>query len=184
MNKNTIDNDDLEIDDVIKNLSEKKKKINCKKKGNRVELQLTKLLTDRFKLNFSRTVSSGARWSQAKLSEEAKNIFSGDLVVCKGFKFVIECKGGYDSIDLNTLFIDGNKDLDKFLEQVTNDSDRCNRKPMVCWKKTRKPWLAFIHSSELTEHKNMFNYILYYNNWSIVSLDILLQLNDDFFIEQ
>lgn len=175
--------DEIEIDNIIANL-DKKKKINGKKKGNRVELQLTKLLTSRFGLNFSRTVSSGARWSQAKLSEDAKNVFSGDLVVCKGFKFVIECKGGYDDIDMNSLFIDGSKDINAFLEQVTEDSKRCNRKPMLCWKKTRKPWLTFIHKNELTQDQiDSFKYILNYEKWVCVSLEELLKFDNSYFIE-
>jgi len=175
--------DEIEIDNILANL-DKKKKINGKKKGNRVELQLTKILTSRFELNFSRTVSSGARWSQAKLSEDAKNVFSGDLVVCKGFKFVIECKGGYDDIDLNSSFIDGSKEIDAFLTQVTDDSKRCNRKPMLCWKKTRKPWLVFIHKNELNNDQlNNIKYYLTYNQWICLSLEELLKLENSFFID-
>lgn len=176
--------DELEIDNILANL-DKKKKINGKKKGNRVELQLTKLLTARFGLNFSRTVSSGARWSQAKLSEDAKNVFSGDLVVCKGFKFVVECKGGYDDIDLNSSFTEGSKEIEAFLNQVTDDSKRCNRKPMLCWKKTRKPWLVFIHKEELANDQlNNIKYYLIYDKWIGLSLEELLKLNDSFFIDQ
>lgn len=170
--------EDFIIDDIF---TKKTKKIDGKKKGNRTELQLTKVLSSRFGLAFSRTVSSGARWSQTNLSEEAKNIFSGDLVVCKGFKYCIESKGGYDSIDINSAFLNGNKEIDLFLEQVTNDSNRCGRKPMLCWKKTRKPWLVFIHSKELSNFT--FEYLLTYNKWSAIALDHLLKLEDKFFIE-
>ena len=168
----------LDIDEIQ---PKRLKKLNGKKKGNRIELELTKILSNRFKQNFSRTVSSGARWSQALLTEEATQIFSGDLVVPKGFKFVIESKGGYDSIDMSAVFIKGNSELDSFMEQVTDDSRRCGRSPMVCWKKTRKPWLVFVLTRDLVGYE--FEYAMKYTEWTGVALDHILKLNDDFFYQ-
>lgn len=173
------DFEDFVQDDI---LTKRKNKVDGKKKGNRVELELTKILTSRFQSSFSRTVASGARWSQAKLTEEATQMFSGDLIVPKNFKFVIESKGGYDKIDMSSIFIKGNSELDSFLDQVTKDSDRCGRKPMLCWKKTRKPWLAFVHSNVLEEYD--FKYKLHYRQWTAVSLDSLLKLEDEFFYNE
>lgn len=168
----------LDIDEIQ---PKRPKKLNGKKKGNRTELELTKILSNRFKQNFSRTVSSGARWSQASLTEEATQIFSGDLVVPKGFKFVIESKGGYDSIDMSSVFIKGNSELDNFMKQVTDDSRRCGRSPMVCWKKTRKPWLVFVLTRDLVGYE--FEYTMKYKEWTGVALDHILNLNDDFFYQ-
>lgn len=173
---NTDDFSGLDVDEIQ---PKKSKKVNGKKKGNRTELELTKILSNRFKQNFSRTVSSGARWSQASLTEEATQVFSGDLVVPKGFKFVIESKGGYDSIDMSSIFIKGNSELDSFMEQVTDDSKRCGRSPMVCWKKTRKPWLVFVLTRDLIGYE--FEYAMKYKEWTGVALDHILKLNDDFF---
>ncbi|MEI8270582.1 MAG: hypothetical protein WCG45_04380, partial [bacterium] len=160
----------------------KKKKVDGKKKGNRTELDLTKVLNARFKTGFSRSVGSGNRWSQTVLPKHAQDIFSGDLVVPQGFKFVIESKGGYDDVDLSNIFLKGNNVIDSFLKQVTSDSKRCDRKPLLCWKKTRKPWLAFVLTKDLPEEDN-FQYSLRYRNWTAVALDELLQLSDDFFLE-
>jgi hypothetical protein len=172
-----------EDDFILEDLTPKKKKINGKRKGNRSELDLTKVLNARFGKGFTRSVGSGNRWSQVNnLSEEASQVYSGDLVVPKGFRFVIESKGGYDSIDMSSVFLRGNNELDNFLDQVTKDSERCGRKPLLCWKKTRKPWLAFVHSNELIEHT--FKYKLQYGKWSVVALDHLLKLEDDFFIDK
>jgi hypothetical protein len=174
-----------EFDDFVQDDSllanKKKKKVNGKKKGSRTELDLTKILTKRFGQPFSRTVASGARWSQAVLPDHAREVFSGDIVVMKGFKFVIESKGGYDSIDMSSVFTHGNSELDSFLNQATNDSKRCNRKPMMCWKKTRKPWLAFILTEELMGKE--FEYSMKYREWTAVALDNLLKLEDSFFID-
>ena len=173
------ESDDFLMDDLLK--PKKKKKVNGKKKGSRTELDLTKVLIQRFGSGFSRTVASGARWSQAVLPKHARDVFSGDLVVPKGFKFTIESKGGYDGIDVNSIFIRGNSELDTFLSQAIADSKRCGRKPMMCWKKTRKPWLAFLLTEHLEGHE--FKYSIKYGKWTGVALEHLLKLDDDFFLD-
>jgi len=171
--------DFLQDDSLLKGPA--KKKVNGKKKGSRTELDLTKILTERFGKGFSRSVGSGNRWSQAYLPKHAAEVFSGDLVVPKGFKFVIESKGGYDGIDMSSIFVRGNSELDGFLEQATSDSKRCGRKPMLCWKKTRKPWLSFVHTEELEGHD--FKYSMKYGRWTALALEHLLKLPDEFFLD-
>jgi len=171
--------EDYHIDDISKN--KPKKKINGKKKGNRTELELTKILTDRFKKSFSRTVGSGARWSQANLPKHAAEVFSGDIVVPKNFKFAIESKGGYDNIDLGAVFVTGSRDLETFFEQALDDAKRCGRKPMLCWKRSRKPWMAFVFSEELSGRE--FKYKIIYKQWTGVALEYLLELEDSFFLQ-
>lgn len=175
------DMDDFVTDDILSK-KKKTKKVDGKKKGNRTELDLTKVLNTRFGDGFSRSVGSGNRWGQVNhLPKHAREVFSGDLIVPKGFRFVIESKGGYDAIDMSSVFVRGNSELDGFLDQVTQDSKRCGRKPMLCWKKTRKPWLAFVHTKDLVGRT--FKYKLQYGKWSVVALEHLLKLEDDFFIE-
>jgi len=170
--------DDFIIDGDL--LKPRKKKVNGKKKGNRNELELSKLLTSRFGKPFSRSVGSGNRWSQTMLSEQAKQVFSGDIVVPEDFGFAIESKGGYDSIDMSSVFMRGNSELDGFLEQAMSDARRSGRKPMMCWKKTRKPWLAFLITENLEGYE--FKYSMKYGKWTAVALDHLLKLEDEFFL--
>jgi hypothetical protein len=175
------DMDDFVTDDILSKKT-KTKKVDGKKKGNRTELDLTKVLNTRFGDGFSRSVGSGNRWGQVNhLPKHAREVFSGDLIVPQGFRFVIESKGGYDAIDMSSVFVRGNSELDGFLDQVTQDSKRCGRKPMLCWKKTRKPWLAFVHTKDLVGRT--FKYKLQYGKWSVVALEHLLKLDDEFFIE-
>lgn len=178
-----FDDFDFVKDEILNNNQKtKKKKVDGKKKGNRVELDLTKLLNARFDSGFSRSVGSGNRWGQVNnLPKHAKEVFSGDLIVPQGFKFVIESKGGYDSIDMSSVFVRGNSELDNFLDQVTKDSHRSGRKPMLCWKKTRKPWLAFLLTNDLADKE--FKFKLQYGKWTAVALEHLLKLDDDFFLE-
>ena len=131
----------------------KSKKKNSASKGKRRERELAGILTKRFKKTFSRSIGSGNRWSQ----------------------------GGYDDIDLNSAFIGGHREIDEFLDQVTDDSKRCNKKPVVLWKKNRKPWLAILKTNELVGLS--FEYKMDYRDWTIVALDDLLKLEDAFFFE-
>jgi hypothetical protein len=173
------DYDDFVNDDNL--LRDKKKKVNGKRKGNRTELELTKILNKRFGTqDFSRSIGSGNRWSQAHLPEHAREVFSGDLIVPKNFKFALESKGGYDGIDINSIFLKGSNELDGFLDQALKDAKRCNRKPMMCWKRKRKPWLVGILTQDL---KDEFKYQLKYGKWSILALEELLKLDDEFFLD-
>ncbi len=179
------DNDDFFTDDFFKDEDKpkKKKKADGKKKGNRTELELVKILTARFGEGFSRSVGSGNRWGQVSyLPKHAQDVFSGDLIVPKLFKWVMESKGGYEGIDLNSVFVKGNSELDNFLDQVTKDSNRCGRKPMLCWKRDRKPWLVFVHTKELRGHN--FKYRLLYKQWSAVDMKAFLKLPNEFFFEE
>jgi hypothetical protein len=172
------EDEDQVVEDILSNRS--KRKINSKKKGNRTELELAKILTKRFKKGFSRSVGSGNRWSQtAYLPKHAQDVFSSDLITPIEFKFILEVKGGYDGIDLNSILVRGNSDLNKFLVQAFRDAKRCNKKPLLAWKRSRKPWLIFILKKDLMDHS--FTYSLCYNQWVGVSLDEFIKLDDSFF---
>ena len=95
------------------------------------------------------------------------------------FTFVLESKGGYDDIDLVSALADGNAELDEFLQQVTDESQRTGRKPFLAWKKTRKPWLVFLKNEDLPCHD--YPYRLYCREWVAVALNQILKLDNDFF---
>ncbi|MCK9458561.1 MAG: hypothetical protein M0R80_02895 [Proteobacteria bacterium] len=144
-------NDDLDVEDVLK---EKPKKIKSGAKGKAAERDICHILNKRFANillahpswgTFSRSVGSGNRWGQGvMLSEQAKNVYASDICCPEHFLFVIESKKGYNEIDLCTCFSGKCPGLDTFLQQVLDDSLRVNRKPLLIWKKDRKPAIAFI----------------------------------------
>jgi hypothetical protein len=170
----------FEIEDIL--AAEKKKKVNSSDKGKRFERELCKLLKDRFKTSFSRTIGSGNRWGQVSdMPEHAKETFTGDVVCPEGFRFALESKGGYDDIDLERALVDNNAELDGFLEQAEKEGSDKNRLPLVCWRKTRKAWLAFIRTEDLP-HLNWKNRIIY-GKWSVVPLAFLLLEDNKFFYE-
>ena len=89
---------------------------------------------------------------------------------------------GYDGIDLNSVFVRGNSELDSFMDQALADSRRCGRKPMLCWKRTRKPWLAFVLTTDLEGRE--FKYTMKYGKWTGIALEHLLKLEDSFFLTE
>jgi Holliday junction resolvase len=181
--KPKLDLSGLSVDDVLELKSKKKKKVDGGKKGKRAERDLVKLFTTRFGDGFSRSVGSGNRWGQVKnLPKHAKDTLTGDLCCPKGFKWVLESKNGYDDIDLNLVLLKESGTLNAFLKQVTDDVARAERKPMLLWKKTRRPWLAFVHSDELEGRHFKFKFI--YGKWTAVALEHLLELEDGFFFTE
>jgi hypothetical protein len=177
----------MDVEDLV-GKKPKKKRLNSGVKGKSGERSLVKLFNERFTEllsknkswgEFHRVVGSGNLWSQANLSQRSEEMHSGD-VVCENLKFVIESKNGYDDIDLISLLEEGNKDIDSFLQQVTNDSVRSGKKPLLIWKKARRPRLAFI--KDLGEHADKFKgAMMQYKEWTIICLEDLLKLPDEFF---
>jgi len=192
--------EDFEVDDIVEDFEKRdkrKKKIKSKNKGNRTELGLVKLLNDRFaellKAHpdwglFSRSVGSGNRWGQGQglhLPKHAKDTYTGDLTCPSNFKFVIESKGGYNDVDLCGAFVDGDSTIDSFLQQVSDDAARSSRKPLLVWKKDRKPRLAAIRATDLplARDENDYQYFMRYREWVILPLEVLLARHDAFFFD-
>jgi hypothetical protein len=111
------------------------------------------------------------------LSENAKQIYSGDITCPDTFKFVLESKFGYEEIDLCSLFEGKNSLLDGFLKQVEDDSERTGRKPILIWKKNRKPRIAFVKKGDL---KGKYTTMLHYGNWRAIPFDELLSQPNDY----
>jgi len=183
-------NEDFIIDNLLK--PKKKKKVNSNKKGKRKELQVVAALNKRFEemlskfpswAQFSRTVASGARWGQnVVLPQHAKDTFTGDLVCPSGgFKYVIESKGGYNEIDLCSVFNGKCSQLDGFLSQVQKDAERCGRKPLLLWKKDRKPMLSVVKYEDVKNYE--FKIYMKYNDWIILEFDDFFKLPDNFFFK-
>lgn len=174
-------NDDLFIDEVWNN--NPKKKRNSGRLGKSGERALGQLFTARFPNHdpFVRAIGSGNRWSQVQLGESVQQMFASDLITPASFRFVIECKYSYREIELTSLFGGGNKLLDGFLEQVSRDADRVGKKPMLCWRKPRHPWTAWLRSCDSPERRE--GTWMDYREWGICGLVELLKQPDPFFFQ-
>jgi len=182
-----MDFNDLDFEDIISDAEKKKKskkKVRSKDKGNRGERLFGKLLKERFGFDFTRTLGSGNRWGQVRsLPEHAQQTFSGDLVCPETFKFVIECKDGYNDEDLHMVLgkNTGRAEIDGWIKQALDESKRCDRIPMIAWKKDYKPWIIFIQQKIIQDHT--FEYSFKYREWLIIPATELLKLPDEFFFK-
>jgi len=175
-----VNDEDLKIENILDNNKKKKKKVDGKNKGDRTELNLCKLLTEYFGEEFSRALGSGSRWSQVgQLPEHAKKTLTGDVCAPEGFKWIIECKGGYEK-DMNLSNVCDGKisRLDEFIEQVERDAEYCKRKPIILWKRNRKPWIAMLKLTDSGGIVPFNDHYIQYGKWCIVSFDTLLEKTD------
>ena len=180
--------EDFIVEEILIEKKKRRKGINSGSKGKTSEREVCKILNDRFKGlyekypqngQFSRSIGSGNRFGQkVVLSQAAKDTFLGDLTCPTNFKFVIECKCGYNHVDLSASF-NGHKQLDDFISQSVLESNRTGRIPLLLWKKDYRPWLAFIQNPPITAE-----YQMKYREWMVIPLEVLLSLPDEFFFTE
>jgi Holliday junction resolvase len=141
----------------LKKLRKKKSRINSRSKGNTFERQIAKLLNERFDTTeFSRSPGSGAFASTHSLPEHLK--IYGDLITPIKFKYCIECKKGYNKIQLNNL-LDYSSQFWKFIKQCEKDSEKCDKEPMVIFKQDRQPTLVIININSTLTNGETIKYI-------------------------
>ncbi len=159
----------------------KKKPINGKKKGNRVENELARILSERFNRKFTRVPMSGG-WGTINrasgIREDALEVLSGDLMAPKDFKFSIESKSRMDFNFWDFINEDTKElDIDNWIFQVENDAAATNKMPLLYIKiNNRKPFVLF--------PKKLYESTMTYKEYSIMRFDYFLQLEDSFFFEE
>lgn len=161
-------------------IPEQKKRINSKKKGNNAELKICKILTEHFHKPFNRVPSSGAFGLTHSLENNAANIMAGDIICPENFKYIIECKCGYNIDFINLISSEINHDkrlFDSFLEQAERDAKRVNKKPMVIYMKDRREPMV---CSDV--YYDDINYMKY-KDYTILPLSNILMMKDEKFYE-
>lgn len=169
---------DLETKTAIN--PKRKKAVNGKKKGNRVELYFAKAFTERFKKDFKRAPMSGGWGTFNRQSDltEAKEVLSSDLVCPKNFLFSVEIKSRatfnfWDMLNEDTQ----NQEIKSWINQVELDAKSVNKKPLLIIKINNKKPFVLIESS-LVESK------MRYGKYSVLRFDYFLKLKDEFFFEK
>ena len=135
-------NDDF---DVTALLPKKKKKINSRTKGNTFERKVAKILNDRFNTtDFCRSPGSGAFATTHKLPEHIQ--VYGDLITPKDFKFIIECKKGYNKEGICDAF-NPKSGLHKMLMQAMRDGRSAGKPFMLIIGQDRKEPIVITNGS-------------------------------------
>ena len=159
-------------------------KINAKKKGNRGELELVKILCERFgEGKFKRTPSSGGfvgganRAFSGNLTEAQKQAFASDIIAPENFKFSIEHKFYKNPF---TIFDLENKssDINNWFEQVSGDAAFAGKEPLLIVKYNGKKRIVF--SRELVD----IDYILETKGWYCYWLDDLIKIENSFWFKE
>lgn len=129
----------------------KPKKINSRRKGNKFENDIAKLLNKTFDTDdFMRTPGSGAFATTHKLPKHL--IIHGDLITPLKFKFIIECKKGYNNLNLYDL-LNYTSQLHNFSGQNQKSCKEVGKASLVILKQDRKKELALV--SYLNDHESL-----------------------------
>lgn len=134
-------------DDYDLTILKKKKRINSRSKGNRFENKISKILNERFNTNeFCRTPGSGAFATTHKLPEYLK--VYGDLITPEKFKYIIECKKGYNEEQVSDLF-NIKSNICKMIDQAHRDSKKSSRDFLLIIGQDRKEPIAITNALTL-----------------------------------
>jgi SPX domain protein involved in polyphosphate accumulation len=168
----------MEDDFDLTNLK-KKKRVNSRAKGNSFERKVAKILNERFNTkDFSRTPGSGAFATTHTLPKHLK--IYGDLITPEKFRFVIECKKGYNKENLSSLF-SKKSEFWKFIKQAEKDSENSGKPFMILLQQDRKEIMCIrkdcfhVLPPEVIEVK--------IKNYSIFLLTDFLILDDEYFLD-
>lgn len=125
----------------------KKKKVNSRAKGNRFENKIAKILNERFNTTeFCRTPGSGAFATTHKLPNYLK--IYGDIITPEKFKYIIECKKGYNEEQVSDLF-NIKSNICNMIEQAHRDSKKSSRDFLLIIGQDRRDPIAITNTLTL-----------------------------------
>jgi len=124
-----------------------RKKVNSRQKGSAFERKVCTILNETFDTNeFCRSPGSGAFATTHTLPKHLK--IYGDIITPEKFRFSIECKKGYNNINLYSL-LDYSSKFWEFIEKSKKDADSAGREFMVILQQDRQPILCVTENSLL-----------------------------------
>lgn len=168
----------------LSNLRKKPKRKNSRAKGAAFENKVAKILNNRFNTSeFSRTPGSGAFATTHKLPDHLK--LHGDLITPKNFKFIIECKKGYNEQGLHSL-LDYDSKIWEWVEHMETDGHAAQKQPILLMAQDRKPIVCILEfDKSLGDTSNPYS-ILHgeRKTYMMLYLEDLLTQPDHFFLEE
>jgi Holliday junction resolvase len=157
--------------------------INSKNKGNRVERDAAKIFSERFGETFRRVPSSGAHGtnlSNINIREDAKEILTGDLIVPKKFRFVIEVKSRADFNFWDLINRDTINEIDDWISQAEREAFTANKKMLIIIKINNKKMFAVYKKEDISTFIDTD--LVYKNKYVFTRLDYFLELDDNYFM--
>jgi len=158
----------------------KKKRKNSRTKGNTFERKVCGILNEHFNTtDFNRSPGSGAFANTHKLPDHLK--VYGDLLTPLNFKYIIECKKGYNKEGLGSLF-NKRSDIYNFIKQASDDARKIQKKWIVIFQQDRKDTLAILPYDDIVSTSAGIEYHIVMfgddkDGWNIImKLEDLLKL--------
>ena len=155
MNQNLNDQFDLT------KMRQKRTRVNSKAKGHNFERKIAGLFNDKFQTTeFAKTPGSGAFATTHTLPKHLQ--IYGDLITPKEFRFVIECKKGYNKENIGSAFKPDSM-LNQFIEQSERDAEKSGKEPMLILEQDRKSALTITRRGNVFQgFLSSFNYVMVY----------------------
>lgn len=163
-------------------LRKKPKRKNSKAKGSAFERKVAKMLNEHFETtDFQRSPGSGAYATTHTLPDHLK--IHGDLITPKDFIYTIECKKGYNNLDIYSLLNHKSK-IYEFIKQAEKDANQAKKEAIVLMAQDRRDIIALIKqdshiSNQLNINKKRIIHIL--NNYILVSFKDILSVDSSLF---
>lgn len=162
----------------------KKKRKNSKAKGSSFERKVAKILNERFNTNeFARTPGSGAFATTHTLPKHLQ--IWGDLITPENFKYIFECKSGYNNEGIHSL-INPKSKLWGWVTQMERDAESAEKPSILLISQDRKPIITFIkYKEEIEKSINTYSIVIINNNkYILLYLTDLLGMDDSLFINK
>ena len=163
-------------------LRKKPKRKNSKAKGSAFERKVAKILNEHFETtDFQRSPGSGAYATTHNLPDHLK--IHGDLITPKNFIYSIECKKGYNDLDLYSL-LNPNSKIYEFIKQAEKDADPAKKEAIVLMAQDRRDIIALIkEDSHISNQLNINNKRIIHilNNYILVSFKDVLSIDTSLF---
>lgn len=157
--------------------SKKKKRVNSRTKGNTFERKVAAILNTRFNTDeFCRSPGSGAFATTHKLPDHLQ--IYGDLITPKSFKFIIECKKGYNKENLCGFFRE-NSEIRSFIRQALRDSIKSKKSFLVIFQQDRQQVLSIFKKEDFT-YRLLDDY-LKWSDYIITPLEQLIKFDNSSF---
>jgi len=163
-------------------LRKKPKRKNSKAKGSAFERKVAKILNEHFETtDFQRSPGSGAYATTHNLPDHLK--IHGDLITPQNFIYSIECKKGYNNLDIYSL-LDPKSKIYEFIKQAEKDANQAKKEAIVLMAQDRRDIIALIKqdshiSNQLNLNKKRIIHIL--NNYILVSFKDVLSIDSSLF---
>lgn len=172
--------DNFDLSGLVKG---KSKRINSKAKGGRFERKIAEILNKKFNTkDFCRTPGSGAFATTHHLPEHLQ--VYGDLITPKDFKFIIECKSGYNKEGIQSLLnIESN--ISDMIAQARRDSNKCSKKFLLILGQDRREPIVITDKDFriYIDYSSPFCTITHgKDTYYLLSLDTLLKVSNSMFL--